>query len=88
MAELRDQEATRLGTADLDDSELLGFEWLEPQRDEDARTEQAIGIIFNKRGLVLLSHIFRRFAAPLDLVTCRFGWTANGGQDGALDAIE
>jgi hypothetical protein len=51
MAELRDQEATTLGTADLDDSELLGFEWLEPQRDEDARTEQAIGIIFNKRGL-------------------------------------
>jgi hypothetical protein len=53
MAELRDQEATTLGTADLDDSELLGFEWLEPQRDEDARTEQAIGIIFNKRGLVV-----------------------------------
>ena len=32
--------------------------------------------------------LFRRFAAPLDLVTCQFGWTANGGQDGALDAIE
>jgi putative DNA primase/helicase len=38
--------------------------------------------------LLLLSHVFRRFAAPLDLVTCRFGWTANGGQDGVLDAIE
>ncbi len=30
----------------------------------------------------------RRFAAPLDLVTCRFGWSANGGEDGALDPIE
>jgi hypothetical protein len=37
---------------------------------------------------VLLSHVFRRFAAPLDLVTYRFDWAANGGQDGVLDAIE
>jgi hypothetical protein len=53
MAELQDQKAATSRTADLDDAELLGFEWLEPQRDEDARTEQAIGIIFNKRGLVV-----------------------------------
>ena len=37
--------------ADLDDAELLGFEWLEPERDEEARTEQAIALAFNKRGL-------------------------------------
>jgi len=43
---------------------------------------------FSDRLLVLLSHIFRRFAAPSDLVTCRFGWAANGGENGALDAIE
>jgi hypothetical protein len=33
--------------ADLNDAELLGFEWLE----RDAATEQAVGIAFNKRGL-------------------------------------
>ena len=37
--------------ADLDNAELLGFEWLEPERDEEARTEQAIALAFNKRGL-------------------------------------
>jgi hypothetical protein len=51
MAELRDQETATFGTADLDDAELLGFEWLEPGREEEARSEQAIGIAFNKRGL-------------------------------------
>jgi hypothetical protein len=51
MAELRDQKAATSAVADLDDTELLGFEWLEPERDEDARTEQAIALAFNKRGL-------------------------------------
>ena len=43
--------------------------------------------IFNDPSNSTESH-FRKFAAPLDLVTCRFGWTANGGQDGVLDTIE
>ena len=51
MAELRDQKAATSTMADLDDTELLGFEWLEPKRDEEARTEQAIALAFNKRGL-------------------------------------
>ena len=51
MAELRDQKAVTSTVADLDDAELLGFEWLEPERDEEARTEEAIGVAFNKRGL-------------------------------------
>jgi hypothetical protein len=50
MAELRDQKAAASAMADLDDAELLGFEWLEPERDEEARTEQAIALAFNKRG--------------------------------------
>jgi hypothetical protein len=50
MAELRDQKAATSTMADLDDSELLGFEWLEPERDEEGRTEQAIALAFNKRG--------------------------------------
>jgi hypothetical protein len=37
--------------ADLENAELLGFEWLEPERDEQARAEQAIALAFNKRGL-------------------------------------
>jgi hypothetical protein len=37
--------------ADLDDAELLGFEWLQLEREEEARIEQAIGIAFNKKGL-------------------------------------
>jgi hypothetical protein len=51
MAELRNENTATRGTADLDDAELLGFEWLEPERDEEARTEQAIALAFNKRGL-------------------------------------
>ena len=51
MAELRDQKAATYTMADLNDAELLGFEWLEPECDEEARTEQAIGLAFNKRGL-------------------------------------
>jgi hypothetical protein len=51
MAELRDQKAATCAMADLDDAELLGFEWLEPERDEAARSEQAIALAFNKRGL-------------------------------------
>ena len=51
MAERRDQELASSKVADLDDAELLGFERLELERDEGARTEQAIGIAFNKRGL-------------------------------------
>jgi hypothetical protein len=50
MAELRDQKAATCAMADLDDAELLGFEWLEPERDEAARSEQAIALAFNKRG--------------------------------------
>jgi hypothetical protein len=51
MAELRNENTATRGTADLDDAELLGFEWLEPERDEEARSEQAIALAFNKRGL-------------------------------------
>ena len=51
MVELRDQEASRSGMADLDDAKLLGFEWLEPERDEEAWSKEAIGLAFNKRGL-------------------------------------
>ena len=47
MAELRDQKAATSTMADLDDTELLGFEWLESERDEEARTEQAIALAFN-----------------------------------------
>jgi hypothetical protein len=35
--------------ADLDDAELLGFDRFGPGEEE--RTEQAIGVAFNKRGL-------------------------------------
>ena len=51
MAELRDQKAATSTMADLDDAELRGFERIEPERDEEARTEQAIALAFNKRGL-------------------------------------
>ena len=51
MAELGDQKAATARMADVDDAELLGFELLEPGGDEEARTEQAIAIAFNKRGL-------------------------------------
>jgi hypothetical protein len=51
MAEIRDQKAATSKTVDLDDAQLLGFNWLEPELDEEARTEQAIGLAFNKRGL-------------------------------------
>jgi len=51
MAELGDQKAATARMADVDDAELLGFEWLEPGCDVEARTEQAIAIAFNKRGL-------------------------------------
>ncbi len=51
MAELRDQKAATSKLADLDDVELLGFERLEPERDEEAQTERAIALAFNKRGL-------------------------------------
>ena len=37
--------------ADLDNAKLLGFEWLEPERDEEAWSKEAIGLAFNKRGL-------------------------------------
>jgi hypothetical protein len=51
VAELRNQKATTATMAELDNAELLGFEWLEPERDEEARSEQAIALAFNKRGL-------------------------------------
>lgn len=51
MTELRDQMAAASKMADLENAELLGFEWLEPERDEQARAEQAIALAFNKRGL-------------------------------------
>jgi hypothetical protein len=50
MTELRDQKAATSKLTDLDDAELLGFEWLEPERDEEVRAEQAVGLAFNKRG--------------------------------------
>ena len=52
MAELRNEKTATSETAELDNAELLGFEWLERERDEEARTEQAIGLAFNKRGLL------------------------------------
>ena len=52
MAELRNEKTATPETAELDNAELLGFEWLERERDEEARTEQAIGLAFNKRGLL------------------------------------
>jgi hypothetical protein len=51
MAELRDQKAATSRVGDLDDAELLGFEWLEPERDESTQTEQAVALAFNKRGI-------------------------------------
>ena len=51
MAELRNEKTATPETAELDNAELLGFEWLEPERDE-ARTEQAIGLALNKRGIL------------------------------------
>jgi hypothetical protein len=51
MAEHRDQGSNEPRGANLDDAQLLGFEWLDPKREEGARTEQAIGLAFNKRGL-------------------------------------
>jgi len=48
MAEFGDKKAAT--HAVLDDFELLGFEWLEPERGE-ARTERAIATAFNKIGL-------------------------------------
>ena len=50
MAELRNEKTATPETAELDNAELLGFEWLERERDEEARTEQAIALAFNKRG--------------------------------------
>ena len=32
------------------DADLLGFESIEPERDEQGQTEQAVGLAFNKRG--------------------------------------
>jgi hypothetical protein len=91
---LRDPAATRIEVTDGADDKQIDAVVV----DEDGRRVVVVqGKFFTvgtidgavlREVLVLLSHIFRRFAAPLDLVTCRFGWTANGGQDGALDAIE
>jgi hypothetical protein len=44
MAKIEDMR-----TEDLDDAQLLGFEGLAP--DQDSRTEHAIGLAFNKKGL-------------------------------------
>jgi hypothetical protein len=49
MVELRDQKAATFRMPDLDDAELLGFERIEAERDEEAGTEEAIGLAFNKR---------------------------------------
>lgn len=35
---------------ELDDAELLGFEWLEPERGGEATSKQSLGLAFNKRG--------------------------------------
>ena len=51
MTELRNQKAATSSVADLDDAQLLGFEWLEPERDEEARAEQ-VALAFNKRGIL------------------------------------
>jgi len=48
MTQVQDQKAPTSATPDLDDAELLGFEWLGPL--EGTRAEQAIGMAFNKRG--------------------------------------
>jgi hypothetical protein len=49
MTELKDK-ATISKTTDLDDSALLGFEWLEPSLGEVDPTEQ-VGLAFNRRGI-------------------------------------
>jgi hypothetical protein len=51
MAELRDQKTATSKLTDLDDAELLGFEWLEPDCDEEVRAEQ-VALAFNKRGIL------------------------------------
>lgn len=51
MVELRDQNTTTSAMADLDDTELLGFDRFGP--DEEDRSKQAKGAAFNKRGLEL-----------------------------------
>jgi hypothetical protein len=48
MAEYGDKKAAT--PTELDDFELLGFEWLEPERG-DRRKEHAIATAFNKIGL-------------------------------------
>jgi hypothetical protein len=53
MAELRNQNTATPATGELDDVKLLGFEWLEPERDQETQAEEALGIAFNKRGEVV-----------------------------------
>jgi hypothetical protein len=50
MTELRDQKIAMPKTADLNDAELLGFEWVETEFGEEVPTEQALGVALNKRG--------------------------------------
>jgi len=54
MAELRDQKTSAPETTDLNDAELLGFEWLEAERDGEASSKQALGTAFNKRGEIIV----------------------------------
>jgi hypothetical protein len=52
MADLRNEKTATPETVELDNAELLGFEWLQRERDEEAGTEQAIGLALNKRGIL------------------------------------
>ena len=50
MAELRDQKAATPKTAELDDTELLGFDKIEVKPDSSPSAEDAVALALNKRG--------------------------------------
>jgi hypothetical protein len=50
MVELRDQKATTPKAADLDDSQLLGFEHIEAAPASPISAEDAVALAHNKRG--------------------------------------
>jgi len=50
MTDIRDQEVANSKTADLDETELLGFEHIEVEQDPSTSAEEAIALAFNRRG--------------------------------------
>jgi hypothetical protein len=51
MTELQSGKVATPKMVDLDDAELLGFEWLDAELGGEAKAEQTIGVAFNKIGL-------------------------------------